>query len=958
MSLKGFRKLLPAFFVLSLIFTSYVWAGASVGGTAINMFKQMNFKHFTIDDAGGESSAYNYFIDSDYTKTPPVENYQCSHCSLAIFNGVAVDDGIDNDFSDPTSNSPYNSGIQAYFLSQLIPGLNGFVTGDDGPVDSPFNSNPNYDGADPSGPNDDIRSPVRFRGNNTGILVSQRSYADANTSFVILEYTFQNPTGSPINLKVGQIGDFDTNSGSTDDKTFYDASSMSVGVQDDGYTGQEKYYTAGIAVIGDVIPHPTVSALSYGPYGVHNYVLEKKQGLSLVGNTYEANRIGFFNKSSAFSNDQDGSANNPAAPSSEKEVAIAADLGSIPAGQSKTIAFCYVAIAPGGGFDSAKAKFIQTVSDCRNFYKTILGGFPFCGNGVVDTLTGESCDPDPNDTSFMGSQAKLACTSQCKVNVCGDGDLGISSAGFGSSKTFEECDLGDLNGLPTSSCTNLCKRVVKCGDGVKGGDEECDLGAQNSNQGACTKTCKNAVCGDSFVQTSLGEECDLGTGNGPTGGCDTACKFIPPPSSTTIAVCGNGTIEVPEECDKGSANSDTEDCTTACKNKACGDGLLQPGEECDDGNKADGDGCTQACQLEVVCGNGKVQAGEECDDGDKNSDTGTCTKTCKKAVCGDGFVQYLVEECDDGNTSNGDACNKTCKQEYCGDGVRNNATAVANQPAQETEQCDDGNIKEGDGCNKKCLLENATACGNGTVEAGEQCDDGNTADSDGCSKFCQLENISLCGNGALDKGEQCDDGNKTDGDGCSAICTKEVCGDHIQQNGEECDFGETNTVNNCSGCKLSPSTCGNAILELGEQCDDGNTSDGDTCTSTCQLVTPVSSTTLATTCANKTHDSGEQCDDGNQKEGDGCDSHCQLEGVTCGDKLMGRGESCDDGNAIDKDGCDASCKTELTLIQNPPPAAAAGCSLQNLATQGGSLGALLSLVSMAIIAVRRFRIFE
>ncbi|MEC7112974.1 MAG: hypothetical protein VXW72_05505, partial [Candidatus Thermoplasmatota archaeon] len=63
------------------------------------------------------------------------------------------------------------------------------------------------------------------------------------------------------------------------------------------------------------------------------------------------------------------------------------------------------------------------------------------------------------------------------------------------------------------------------------------------NTAACTAGCKNATCGDGFVQAGV-EECDLGDGS----------------------------------------NINTGNCTLACKNSTCGDGFLQAGEACDDGN--------------------------------------------------------------------------------------------------------------------------------------------------------------------------------------------------------------------------------------------------------------------------------------------------------------------------------------------------------------------------------------
>jgi len=58
-----------------------------------------------------------------------------------------------------------------------------------------------------------------------------------------------------------------------------------------------------------------------------------------------------------------------------------------------------------------------------------------------------------------------------------------------------------------------------CSDGFvqPGNGEECDAGVENSDNAACTTTCKNNICGDSAVFNVGGgtEECDNGGDNGP-----------------------------------------------------------------------------------------------------------------------------------------------------------------------------------------------------------------------------------------------------------------------------------------------------------------------------------------------------------------------------------------------------------------------------------------------------------
>ncbi len=167
------------------------------------------------------------------------------------------------------------------------------------------------------------------------------------------------------------------------------------------------------------------------------------------------------------------------------------------------------------------------------------------------------------------------------------------------------------------------------------------------------------VCGDGNVDP--GEECDAGADNGDDKACTAACADN---------VCGDGLVLTgTEECDAGADNGDDKACTAACASNVCGDGLVLAGSEaCDDGNAVDGDGCSAACVIES-CGDGVKQAMEECDDGNM-VDTDACLSTCLAAKCGDGAVQAGVEACDDGNADEADACTTLCKAPACDDTIK------------------------------------------------------------------------------------------------------------------------------------------------------------------------------------------------------------------------------------------------------------------------------------------------
>jgi cysteine-rich repeat protein len=155
---------------------------------------------------------------------------------------------------------------------------------------------------------------------------------------------------------------------------------------------------------------------------------------------------------------------------------------------------------------------------------------------------------------------------------------------------------GDTGPLPDAPIAMIDAPVGPgtCGDGVRGGTEQCDDG--------------NTTPGD---------------------GCDAMCMIEASPT------CGDGTTDRPvEECDDGNTTAG-DGCSATCRVETptgCGNGTLElaSGEECDDGNAASGDGCSGSCQIEAVgamCGDMTMQAPEVCDDGNTAGGDG-CNPTC------------------------------------------------------------------------------------------------------------------------------------------------------------------------------------------------------------------------------------------------------------------------------------------------------------------------------------------
>lgn len=468
-----------------------------------------------------------------------------------------------------------------------------------------------------------------------------------------------------------------------------------------------------------------------------------------------------------------------------------------------------------------------------------------CGDNVIRTGV-EQCD-DGNTVNGDGCSAICefpgSCNDKCSISCNGgwtcsggfcrnsacvtESDCICAGCGNGKVDAGEQCD--DSNTINTDACVN-CKNAT-CGDGfIEAGVEECD-DANTIDTDACV-SCKNAFCGDGVTEAGV-EACDDGNGSNYD-----SCRL-----DCTLPVCGDGYINPGEECDDGN-NASTDGCSAACKTEYCGDGILQqPREECEDNNTENNDGCSFSCQIEH-CGDGVTQTKEECDDGGTVDGDG-CSATCElEPVCGDGMLEG-TEQCD-GNDNPVPAafCSGTCQIiAGCGNGI----VEATN------EQCDDSNTVPGDGCSAACQTEIAgPVCPNGVLEIGEGCDDGNAVNGDGCSDQCQIE--PGCGNNILESGEQCEDGNIVSNDGCSADCQVERCGDNIKQTAEECD---NDTDIYCDGtCHIILQGCGNTIVEtaIGEQCE--STSDcsglescvGCVCENSSQIICGDGNLDLPETC--------------------------------------------------------------------------------------------------------------
>ncbi|MBU1242226.1 formylglycine-generating enzyme family protein [Myxococcota bacterium] len=276
-----------------------------------------------------------------------------------------------------------------------------------------------------------------------------------------------------------------------------------------------------------------------------------------------------------------------------------------------------------------------------------------CGDGTI-TAPEEQCEGSDlggqtcTDLGYYGGD--LSCKLDCSFDLascesfgrCGDGQVQTASG--------EECDGGNLNGqtcegmdyhggaLACANCAfdvTACEAVGSCGDNViqAGFGEACDGtdldGETCDSQGfyagdlACLENCSGldlsscasfGRCGDDLVQGGFGEVCDGADLDGQT--CVTQGYH-------------GGTLD----CVPGCADFDLTDCEAFGR---CGDDQIQGGfgEVCD-GDDLNGEtcvslgwyggtlacnaGCTEydlsSCASAGRCGDGIVQAGngEQCD---------------------------------------------------------------------------------------------------------------------------------------------------------------------------------------------------------------------------------------------------------------------------------------------------------------------------------------------------------
>jgi hypothetical protein len=203
--------------------------------------------------------------------------------------------------------------------------------------------------------------------------------------------------------------------------------------------------------------------------------------------------------------------------------------------------------------------------------------------------------------------------------------------------------------VPDGVLRTTLQACGRCGEGVRGGGEECDGIDSASCQGVCRPDCTcppPPACGNGVRET--GEECD-GADLGACLGCEANCTCTP-----STPICGNGIVEPGEQCDGTSFGSSSDpECTSApglatpgcqsncecCALGACSafgfDVTCCPGYTCP---QRIGPNhitfCRRRCQTAAECAPGEICHGDyECRTPNCTSDTQCSGGTCFGGVC-------------------------------------------------------------------------------------------------------------------------------------------------------------------------------------------------------------------------------------------------------------------------------------------------------------------------------------
>ncbi|CAD8103048.1 unnamed protein product [Paramecium primaurelia] len=298
-----------------------------------------------------------------------------------------------------------------------------------------------------------------------------------------------------------------------------------------------------------------------------------------------------------------------------------------------------------------------------------------CGDKIITPQ--ENCD-DGNNIIYDGcTNCQFQCQETC--TICQNGKCLSCIQSYFYDQKQERClerkQCDESKGLYYDDIKNIC--VTKCGDQIKAGDEQCDDGNEQPNDG-----------------------CNL---------CQFQCELL-------CKICIQGKCT---ECQEGYKNQN-EICTSTC-----GDGIVLLSEQCDDGNNVSRDGCTQCI----------IDPGYQCIKVQETSICFICQSNCANCIYMEGNIKctsclkgyFLLENECITCSEQCEECEKTpnnctkCRIEKC-EKCNNSQGLYADYKLRKCvpkcgdnikagdEQCDDGNKQDKDGCTSFCEIEKGYEC--------------------------------------------------------------------------------------------------------------------------------------------------------------------------------------------------------------------------------------------------------
>jgi hypothetical protein len=430
-----------------------------------------------------------------------------------------------------------------------------------------------------------------------------------------------------------------------------------------------------------------------------------------------------------------------------------------------------------------------------------------CGDGVVETNQGETCDVG------IAAPGAGSCPTSCKdphAGACQTSFLtgtGCAVGCFQASITAPISGDGCCPPGATRATDSDCPG--SCGDGIVDPGEACDNGAVGP--GACPQSCSASP--SACVQTTLTGSAAACTATCVSkaittcspqsdGCCPAGCTSATDPDCSTT--CGDGKVQANETCDVAIPARGPGACPTACDDgNSCTTDLLLSSGTCDAA-------CVHLPVTAFIAGDGCCPPG-----GDLDLDA-DCA-----AVCGDGVVEPPVETCDKGIAGSCPAPTDRPAADKCTTLTLQGSPSICTSlwVATPITACLSGDGCCPAGCTAATDGDCPGICGDRVVEANEQCDRAITAGMPGaCARSCN------------------------DGD----ACTTDIASGSIQ----DCTRGCTHLAvvaclddDGCcpAGCTAATDSdcaplCGDGHVGAGETCDPPSTcpttcpDDGDPCT--------------------------------------------------------------------------------------------------------------------------------